>query len=1166
MRTRWFFPTGVVAVLACFIAGAAGFAAQRGPVVTCHLSFEDTAFLADEIIARSGKKTIEERKIDFPAGKFGRGIRMNRIPVTPDIDNMSGIDLDMITSLIFNTKPHSDQGFNEPFFWGSGRCSPRLGAVAFWARGNPPFAWPLFEQTSNAFGRKERDLIGIVLDDSLKISAYVRDARYVRHELKTETVWNTAVWNHVALNWDWANGLELWLNGVKIASSWGEDSWFETMCPGLFHLPTAGIIYDEFYLMDRPLTRYEIKRLMRLNRAPGDEFLSIGRSRDELERMVKASGADSNADLPAVTPGAPVRVTEVWPTGAADGHVPGWFVMDGRNELAWPHEYAFFTIIPGDGDFKARKVDIATKPGSRVNYVVLTGNLAGVKVQTGSGDMENAEDLFSVPPEHGFFYGRTVNAAGGATFRIPFVTGWGVPPGFSGDITLPLTGEKRVQEVGLYHVGPDTAEPAGDVRTLSLYDETLGHKNDFAFTALTSRDERTIALASSRNFRRASPEFSDIGAFRRLNIWSEPMGATTGVEAVTLTLPVSTLAPEEAVFFRVHDPAVPSRLWNQFALNLKGFDRKFSELRVTIDFQDMMLAEGERLWIDVGCAGICQVMIGDNRSPATLRVSKTAPFVAVDAYAEKEIVPALGQYAKMYEFMPWKFTGRTVKLDSLYSFGGPFDIICPALAVRRFKPDHLQANFMELMSGRFYADGGSGWPADPSRVELKTIVDPHGAPGWAVYLRDYNTFRHKVADWWRAHQNPDGQVGGGWNDDTLFMSYHMADLPLDGNENARAIIDSVHAHFEDTKIFRDGYCRISPIDRLHTGDFISERYNTVVNNLGQAYPAEREMESARHSGHPELTPENYGNGGAFLSSVNVLRWYWGLDMPEEPYISRPLAELTQEMRRYASAQNGYTFYRYTESHVMTDDFMPWGSRETYEYMLGGARGTRWDAHPKLAVIWPSGGGPDVPRLVLKADNASFEAVCYSFDDVTRRLGMRLCRIHDGRYRISVLKDPGGEGKGGDGLWITEKDLRRFDLVTLPVPPQTPVVIRVVRLAESPRPAELPDLAVDPWDAAREDSTVTVIVHNIGNAPVRNAVIRLLDGDRVVSEKTIANLAAPVDYEAKRATVIFENVPPSNALRVVVDPSNALAEIMEDNNAAAVEKTEKKDVSRKDAEK
>ena len=175
------------------------------------------------------------------------------------------------------------------------------------------------------------------------------------------------------------------------------------MLPGLFHLPAPGLTYDELYLLDRPLTKSEIIRLMKKNKAPGNESPYYKRKKYDEERIARCSGADKNKNLPVVTPTKGISLTGVWPCDAHDGHVPGWYVIDGRNEMAWPHEYAFFTIIPGDADYHAQKVDITTPAGSAVNYVVVTGNLTDVKVQAGSPDMKDVEDPFSVPEGKEFF-------------------------------------------------------------------------------------------------------------------------------------------------------------------------------------------------------------------------------------------------------------------------------------------------------------------------------------------------------------------------------------------------------------------------------------------------------------------------------------------------------------------------------------------------------------------------------------------------------------------------------------------------------------------------------------------------------------------------------------------------------------------------------------------
>ncbi len=1136
----------LILLLLTTTATPAGAQGLRESVVSYHMSFDNRDFFEQDFIEISGKLSLAERKIDFPDAKFGKGIRMSFIPEPPDADNMTGIDLDLITAVMFNTRPGNTMGYNEPFIWGSGRMNPRLGAVSFWAKGAPPYACPLFEQTTIAFGRKERDLLGVLVDDDMKLSAYLRDARYVRHEIASDVVWDGSRWNHVVMNWDWASGLELWLNGELIASS-EDDGWFETLLPGLFHLPTPGVTYDEVYLMDRPLSGSEISRLMKSNRPPGDEDTVYRRKDLDTALVERVSGADAASSFPAVAPGTRTVVREVWPEDASDGHVPGWYVIDGRNEMAWPHPYAFFTIIPGDADFHAEKVDIATPEESLVNYVVLTGNLTDVDVLSKPSCSGETRGLFSVPGGERFLFGSMVNAPRGGTFRIPFTESYGPPEDFEGDVVhLPRSGEKRIQEVGLYHVSTADGDAGGTAHAITFSDPGLDARYSFAVNALTARDERTLATAST-TASGGRKRTVDIGGFHRLNIMADPASAETGVAALTLRLPLKTERAEEALFVRLHDPAVPSRLWNQFAVNLRGFDRG-GELLLTIDCHDLALAAGDRLWLDIGTAGGCEATVGDSRNPAELIVVNAAPFTVIDAWADKEILSSKSQYSKMYEFLPWQFTGREVDLERPYCYGGPFDVILPAQAVLRLKPDHFTAQFFELMSGPDYDDGH---PIHPEKHTLVTLPNPDGAPDWALYMHDFNIKRHAIADWWAERQNPDGQMGGGWNDDTLFMSFHQADLPLDGNDNARAIIDTVHTKFEATGLFRGGYCRIHPIDRMHTGDFISERYNTFVNNLGQAYAAEREMESAWHMGKPEQTPVNYAQGIAFRTSVNLFNWYWGNDVPEAPYQSKPLDQLAEEFRLSTSLLDDFYFYRMTESNVHRDDYIPRGAPALYTYMLGGPRGSRWDAHLKLAVMWPSGGGPEVARVILEADDSSLSAVCYSFDDRTRDLVMRLCRIRDGRYRVALFEDPRGDGMPGDMVWSEERVLRRFGTVTMPVPPKTPLVIKVELLEPVERPQTLPDLVIDPWDANADAMVVRAVVHNLGDAPADNIRVRLMNGTNVVQDMVIDRLDAPTDFVAKRHEVVFTDIPKSTALRVVVDPEDDILEILEENNEAGV---------------
>lgn len=151
-----------------------------------------------------------------------------------------------------------------------------------------------------------------------------------------------------------------------------------------------------------------------------------------------------------------------------------------------------------------------------------------------------------------------------------------------------------------------------------------------------------------------------------------------------------------------------------------------------------------------------------------------------------------------------------------------------------------------------------------------------------------------------------------------------------------------------------------------------------------------------------------------------------------------------------------------------------------------------------------------------------------------------------------IQDPEGNGKAKEIIWRIEKDINRFDIVTLPVPPRTPVVIRVEQIEKHDRPSALPDLAVDPWDVNLSGKRLSVTVHNIGNAAAENIVVRLVDGDDTIENTVIKNLDPPVDFVPKKTTVSFIKVPESRVLRVIIDPEDAIQEILEENNEAKIE--------------
>ena len=128
-----------------------------------------------------------------------------------------------------------------------------------------------------------------------------------------------------------------------------------------------------------------------------------------------------------------------------------------------------------------------------------------------------------------------------------------------------------------------------------------------------------------------------------------------------------------------------------------------------------------------------------------------------------------------------------------------------------------------------------------------------------------------------------------------------------------------------------------------------------------------------------------------------------------------------------------------------------------------------------------------------------------------------------------------EMQGRLPIWTTEKDIARFDVITLPIPPRKSLVLKVEQIKKYPHLSELPDLAIDPWDAIWSNNTVTANIHNIGNKNGNEITVGLFNGEKLLQEKVIPTLNAPTDFISKRTQIVFYNIPFSLNLRVIIDP-------------------------------
>lgn len=1135
----------VLAALLLSPIGGSGRAAPSGPL-NYHLAFEDMKFLDGDFVARSGLKTAAVRGLSLTEGRFGKGIVMTVEPSQQDIDNMSGIDLDLITAVIFNTSWMRDSmvGYNEPILWGAGKVTPYAGAVAFWVKGKLREG-ALFEQTACAWGRKERDLLAVKVNADGCLAAALADARYVKHEIVSKAAPGDSEWCHIVFNWDRAEGLELFVNGKSAASSWGKDAWWETALPGLLRFPMPKVTYDEVYFFSRPLAPKEIEALMKTNTPPSEAATVPDRTVAGRDRLARALGISTKSLLPVLTPAADGKVLafrEVEPAYMGDGRIPAHFCHDGRYELAWPHPVAVFTIIPGDVDFTAEKLDVDPPAGIPFNYFTVEGNLSGLPVYTNctrSGDTFTGNTLVSASDSAAFFHGEMVDRAARGRITLPFLKGYGAPGEFGGNVRLPLTGAARVHEVGLFDVIPaeDETVPGEIPYYLSLEGE-VSDRYAFAVSSLNPAVDRTVFLG----FR--SPDGKpartiDTGLLRRAHILTVPLTGDRCIGGILLDMPVKT-SGEDVLLLRLHDPALPSRIWTHAEVKLKGFESE-DRLRLRLEFTPLLLAEGDRIWLEIAFLNGAKIRIG---GPDGARiVLHPAPLLeSAPRYERKALMPAVAEYARMFGYVPWKFDHTSPDFRSPAVFGGPFDIIYAAQAVKRVLPRSFLADFYTE-----YSKPGIEWgnPANPERdIAIRTFDIPPGVPRWAYLQRRVQNFRYRVLEWAGMNQNPDGQFGGGWNDDNDMLAGKL-DMFFDGSRLARDIRTRMYDGLDATGYIQDGYCRITPIDRLHADDMLHDRFREIIYYPGDPSRFRRALRTAWRWDKPQETPLNWGTGECFLYDKSIIEWYWGKNLPQEAFVLSDTTAVTTRLLRLASFCDDLAFYQFTDARVYTDCQVVYDEGLITNMLIGGS------ADSTVAAEWTEGGGEDLARWITRADSAAFECRMYSFDPLQRKTTLRLFRIKPGTWEVKLAEDL--DGVAGRVLYTGDVTLRRFDTVSVLVPPGRPVLFSVRLVKPEETAAPLPDIAIASYDCIRGKNTLWVRVSNLGGGPSGKTAIRLYNtNDRQLDEQKLPEIPAAADFVEKSVWVTFENVPETGILRLVADPQGKVREILRDNNETVVE--------------
>ncbi len=1147
-------------LLSLALFGAVSAADQGESPLNYHQSFDTFDFLEEDFVARSGLKTKEDRGMTLETGHFGKGLKMNLTPDIHETYDYSGQYLDEITACMFRTgaKRHVWTSDNEPFIWGAGKVNPNSGAVAMWVKG-PLVEGELFNQSAMVWGRWERHLLKITVDSNGHPCASLVDARYHKHEIVSNTRWNAQDWNHVVLNWDKARGLELFINGESVASSWEKDAWWDTMLPGLLHFPMPHVVYDEFYAFSRPLSDAEIYTLMAENKAP-DSGDAPERTPADRDRLARAYGIDSQCSFPEIRP-LPEEIVlsykEVTPSFVGDYKIPCFFARDGKYELAWPHPLAVFTPIPGDASHQAEKLDIEVADGAVFNYVSMEGNLSGIKEamfnpEKNAAELFEGERFFGIPDDQRFYFGKSVPRRNYPRFSLPFVKGYGAPPDFHGDLHLPLTGETRVHEVGVFDV--TVMEDSIDYGDMTYYIQSGGelqYRYDFGMKTFYAKNEQRLFRAYEADSA-ADEGWFDTGYLQRLSIVTAPMTGQECIGAVLLDLTVRTEEREDVLLVRLRDPGSPHCIWTHAELKLNGFDGdKGGRLRLLLDSPAMVLPEHDAVWIEIASLNNAAIKIGGEGAGKI--VLKTANyFDSIGEYEMKGLMPVIAECTKAH-YQPWLFEGIWPDIMTPHTFGGHFDSIMPALAVSRVLPQSTiarqyialgklpEGHVRELRNSKLI-------DMDKGEFDLDTI--PKDVPAWAWMQHHIQNFRYNIVEWMVENQNPDGQFGEGWNDD-VFMISGKYDVPLDDCDAARDMYLKFFESSDKTGFLKDGWIHIAPLDTLHAMDFHSERFQSVLYKLGDPYIIRRSLKTAWHYGKPEQTPQYYANGLPFRFEHNILQWYWGLN--ERRFYESPGEEqILESLRKMMVECDDVHFHRFTDA---------WNTmrRINGETLLTGMivggwrRGTRSPNidDRSVTLAWTEGGGEELSRWVTQADSVSLTCRMYSFDPHPRTVSARLYRIDPGTFTIRLCED--NNGSPGSVLFERSEKLMRYDTISFVAPSEKPVMLTVTRTKKSRLPATLPDLAVADYDCERNGGTLSVLVSNVGGAKSKKAEIAVYDftGKRV-ARKTVPALKAPTDFVEKSVRIEFSGLPAEGALRVSVDEKGKLDELFRGNNTCMVE--------------
>jgi len=217
------------------------------------------------------------------------------------------------------------------------------------------------------------------------------------------------------------------------------------------------------------------------------------------------------------------------------------------------------------------------------------------------------------------------------------------------------------------------------------------------------------------------------------------------------------------------------------------------------------------------------------------------------------------------------------------------------------------------------------------------------------------------------------------------------------------------------------------------------------------------------------------------------------------------------------------------------------------------RGGHTNTWPRHGISYTRG-ADDVAALVTENTVKDLKVRLYCFADKEHNLQIRIWKLDPGVQKIALYHDKDNDGKPEAAFHEKEMSLGRGDYIDLKLPPRQGSILHISGVRTHKPVYDLPDPAVASREIYLEyNDHLHVTVHNIGTQPVKDLLVRVIDGHTgtVVAEKTIPRIEAPLDMNPQTTLLEFHNINATtkDSIIVLLDPENRNPDLNRHNNKA-----------------